>query len=286
METKLTDKSYQEVLHWASYFLNKHGVESFVAMWLMKERFELSMTDWVMVQKKRMSSIDYCHYQKDIKQAAKHYPPQYIIGREWFMNRPFQVNEATLIPRPETEEWFDRYIKTLSSKPLTIIDVGTGSGVLGISHKLARGKDTVYLSDISTDALTVAKRNAEALQADVQLLTGDGLTPAIKQGIKADIIISNPPYIAEDEWEDMDESVRTYEPKLALFAKKNGLAMYHQLANQAQFVLNNKGQLVVEIGYKQAQAVRQIFQESFPQSDVDIWTDLSGLDRVVRVKLS
>lgn len=275
--------TYFELLNWGKSYLKASDIDEDVARWLMQERFNLSQTDLIIKRQDVMPEEEKNQYLQDLEKAKNHYPPQYIVGREWFYNRSFKVTETTLIPRPETEEWFDRYIKDLPDKSLTVVDVGTGSGVLGISHKLMRPQDSVILTDISPKALSVAKENAKMLGADVTFLEGDTLEPLIKKSISVDLLVSNPPYISEDEWDEMDQSVRTYEPKSALFAQNNGLAIYERLFNQSSMILSRNSALLLEIGYKQSNAVKKLVRQYYPQAVVETWTDVNGLDRVIKV---
>lgn len=275
--------TYFELLNWGKSYLKASDIDEDIARWLMQERFNLSQTDLIIKRQDVMPEEEKKQYLQDLEKAKNHYPPQYIVGREWFYDRAFKVTESTLIPRPETEEWFDRYIKDLPDKSLTVVDVGTGSGVLGISHKLMRPQDSVILTDISPKALSVAKENAKMLGADVTFLEGDTLEPLIEKNISVDLLVSNPPYISEDEWDEMDQSVRTYEPKSALFAQSNGLAIYERLFKQSSMILSSNSTLLLEIGYKQSNAVKKLVRQYYPQADVEIWTDVNGLDRVIKV---
>lgn len=275
-------KSVREVLLWASSFLEKMDKEVSAANWIFKERFGLTHTDLVLNYKKPVSIKDKIQFKEDIEKFAQDYPAQYIVGHEWFYDRKFRVTESTLIPRPETEEWFDRYITNLPSRSLVTADIGTGSGVLAVSHKLERPGDTVYGTDISFGALEQAQTNAENLGAEVSFLQGDLLEPL--KDLTFDLIVSNPPYISQNEWNEMDESVRQNEPKQALFAEDNGLEVYKHLAAELPAFLNEKGQAYIEIGYRQGKAVEEIFQQAFPKSEVKIWQDLSGLDRVIYIQ--
>lgn len=278
--------TYRELLDWGASFLKQSNVEETVARWLLFERLGWTLTNYVKQSEQVVEAGVRQQFEQDIKQASTHYPPQYIVGHEWFMDYPFKVTEATLIPRPETEAWFSQYVEQLPDRSLTVVDVGTGSGVLAICHKLARPQDMVWAVDISEVALAVARENATNLGAEVQFLCGDLLKPFIEsnEDREVDLIVSNPPYIGAEEWVDMDQSVREFEPKQALFAADNGLALYRQLAKQAVQLLPESGQLIVEIGFRQGEAVQKIMQASFPHRIVNIEQDINGLDRVVHVK--
>ena len=159
-----------------------------------------------------------------------------------------------------------------------VIDIGTGTGAIAISLKLARPMWQVTAVDISAAALKVAKENAETLQAVIDFKKSDVLSGTSE---KYDVIISNPPYISQDEWDLMDESVRTYEPKTALFAEKDGLAIYQKIALESRDHLKIDGMIFLEIGFRQGIAVKEIFQTAFPEKKVSIHQDMSGNDRMV-----
>lgn len=272
---------YFEVLERASSFLEKQGKEGYSILFVFLERKGWTKTDWLLHLKEEITRADEQQINEDLKQLALNYPPQYLLGYSDFYDRRFQVNEHTLIPRPETEELVDRCLKENPNDPLTVVDVGTGTGAIGISLKLDRPNWQVTAIDISKDALKIAKKNAKYLAAEVAFIHGDGLKPMKNK--KIDILISNPPYISNTEWDLMDESVRTFEPKTALFAENNGLAIYQQLAEEAKNLLNPGGKIYLEIGFQQGKAVKQLFQHAFPQKEVKIAQDLSGIDRMVIV---
>lgn len=272
---------YFEVLERASSFLEKQGKEGYSILFVFLERKGWSKTDWLLHLKEEMSETEQQLVQADLKRLAENYPPQYLLGYSDFYDHRFLVTENTLIPRPETEELVDRCIKENSDQRLTVVDVGTGTGAIAISLKLARPNWQVSAIDISEEALVVAKKNAQELIADISFILGDGLKPVQNESI--DILISNPPYISNAEWELMDESVRTFEPKTALFAENDGLAIYQQLAEEAKNCLKSTGKIYLEIGFQQGKVVQALFQHAFPKHNVQILKDLSGNDRMVIV---
>lgn len=275
--------TYYEVLERASSFLREISHSSFVAEWLMRERLDWTKTELVMNYRLTMPVDQIEQFTQDFNAFLQGLPMQQIIGHEWFFNRKFKVTKDTLIPRPETEEWLDRVISVLPKKALTIVDIGTGTGVIGLTMKLERPDDDVTITDISEKALVVAKENADALSADVRIKQGNLLEPL--KGETFDVILSNPPYISEDEVVVMDRSVLEHEPKSALFAEENGLAIYNRLAASLKNYLNPKGKIFLEIGYKQGQSVSKIFKESFPTAQVEVWKDFNQNDRVVAIYL-
>lgn len=270
---------YFEVLERASSFLEKQGKEGYSILFVFLERKGWSKTDWLLHLKEEILPEDEQQIAEDLKKLTENYPPHYLLGYSDFYDHRFLVNEHTLIPRPETEELVDRCLKENLNKPLTVVDVGTGTGVIGISLKLARPNWHVTAIDISEEALKIAEQNAKCLDAPIAFIHGDGLKPI--GDTKIDILISNPPYISNAEWDLMDESVRTFEPKTALFAKNDGLAIYQQLAEEAKDRLNPNGKIYLEIGFQQGESVKQLFQQAFPHKQIQIAQDLSGNDRMV-----
>ena len=275
--------TYYEVLDRASSFLRELNHSSFVAEWLMRERLDWSKTELVMQYRNVMPVSELKQFERDFEEFLKGLPMQQIIGHEWFYNRKFKVTEDTLIPRPETEEWLEQVLTELPQEPLTVVDIGTGTGIIGLTVKLERPADDVTITDISKEALDVAKENAQVLGAEITAELGDLFEPLV--GKKFDAIISNPPYISEAEINVMDQSVLDYEPKSALFADEDGLAIYKRMAESIEKYLKPNGRIYLEIGYQQGDSVSRLFKNAFPDAKVTIWQDFNQLDRVVAVEL-
>lgn len=276
-------KTYREVLEWSSLFLREKNVEVAGARWLLKERFGLTNTDLVFKAKDIMSNEDKKQFYKDIHDFAKGMPAQFIVGHEWFFDRQFKVTKDTLIPRPETEEWVDNYLKTLPDRPLKVLEIGTGTGVIAITHKLGRPMDEVIATDISNEALKVAGENAKKMDAEITFLHGD-LTQPVKD-LTFDLIVSNPPYIGREEWNQMDVSVREFEPKSALFAENEGYKIYERMSLEIPQIISGKSIIILEIGYSQGEQIKRIFERAFPTAKVNVIKDMSGLDRVCRIDI-
>lgn len=275
--------TYYEVLDRASSFLRELNHSSFVAEWLMRERLDWSKTELVMQYRNVMPVSELKQFERDFEEFLKGLPMQQIIGHEWFYNRKFKVTEDTLIPRPETEEWLEQVLTELPQEPLTVVDIGTGTGIIGLTVKLERPADDVTITDISKEALDVAKENAQVLGAEITAELGDLFEPLV--GKKFDAIISNPPYISEAEINVMDQSVLDYEPKSALFADEDGLAIYKRMAESIEKYLKPNGRIYLEIGYQQGDSVSRLFKNAFPDAKVTVWQDFNQLDRVVAVEL-
>lgn len=185
-------------------------------------------------------------------------PVAYIIGHKEFYGRTFKVTTATLIPRPESEtliellaEALPKNERLIAERPLRLVDVGTGSGCLGITAKLQNPELDVTLTDVSRHALNVAEDNAKALHADVELIQSDLLT---SYPFMADCIIANLPYV-DPEWERSPET--DHEPASALFATNNGLALIFELIVQTKEKLAIGGTLILEADPEQHDAIKK-----------------------------
>lgn len=276
-------KTYFEVLKWASSFLENNHQEDYIAEYLLLEKNGWTKTDLLMNFKKQMPLAEYNAYKTDLEKVTLHIPVQYLIGSTEFYGRRFKVNEYTLIPRPETEELVELILKDNHQENLEVVDIGTGTGIIALSLSLENPTWKVTGLDISKEALKIATKNNQALEGQVHFLESDVLSKFPKNK-KIDILVSNPPYISYDEWEEMDESVREYEPKQALFAENNGLAIYEKIAKESTTVLSETGRIYLEIGYLQGESVSQIFKEAYPTKSVRVIKDLNGQDRIIEVK--
>ncbi len=170
----------------------------------------------------------------------------------------------------------------LERQPDSVVDVGTGSGCIAIALAVHLPRALVYAVDISPAALAVARRNAErhGVAGRLHLMAGDLLTPRPQL---VDLIVSNPPYVAADEWASLPVAVRDHEPKLALDGGPDGLAITQRLLSEAPAVLRPGGVLLVEIGATQAASVVHLAETAFPGATVRIHADLAGHDRVLEV---
>ncbi len=278
----VNNTTYFEVLKWASSFLKENKLEAEIAEYLLLERKKWTKTDLLINFKQDMPEIEFDLFKADLTEIIKHVPVQYIIGSCEFYGRRFLVNEHTLIPRPETEELVDLILKENKNISKQIVDIGTGTGIIAISLKADRSKWNMLSLDISKEALKIARKNAAILEQEVTFLESDVLS-GYNRTEKIDIIVSNPPYISVDEWEVMDESVKKYEPKQALFAEDKGLAIYKKIAKEAKTYLAEEGKIYLEIGYLQGKEVAHIFQIAFPKKKIQIVKDINGQERIIKV---
>ena len=224
-------------------------------------------------------------------------PVQHITGSMWFYGYEFHAREGVLIPRLDTECLVERALKLAPDRNIKYLDLCTGSGCIGISFWLLRKQkgytDLGVLSDISPEAIALAKENVEYLGGDtetteerwagkmrthVEVVESDLFNDL--EGHKFDLIMSNPPYIAVSEMEGLMPEVRDHDPRLALTDEGDGLSFYRRIAEGARKRLKKDGFLVLEIGYDQGETVPEILREA-GYRDIGVTKDLAGLDRVV-----
>lgn len=218
-------------------------------------------------------------YKDYLNRYLKGEPYQYIIGKEYFYGREFEVNSNVLIPRYETEELVEKVLQLIQPHSV-IADIGTGSGAIAVTIA-CESEAEVYAVDISKEALKVASKNALKHQAKVTFMQGDLLKPLIDAHIKVDILVSNPPYI--DPEEKLDSRVVEYEPHLALFADDHGYACYERIFQEAPAILKKQALLAFEIGYNQGERMKQLVSHYFPKDRFEIVKDMNGKDRMLFV---
>lgn len=274
-----------EWLRQAKQRLQEAGLEQSMADVLLRQ-----LLDWTNTEVMMKRGVALVHVQIDALEQALYRvldgePVQYVTGSEWFYGRRFKVSPAVLIPRPETEELVQLVLAEMAAMRLeTVVDVGTGSGAIALSLKSERPDLLVIATDISPEALAVARINAAELAAEVTFLEGDLLQPLIDQQRKVAVIVSNPPYIAAAETAVMDQSVIAYEPHLALFAADDGLALYERMLQQLPLVLLPGGIVAFEIGYQQGEALTRMVHRYYPTATVTVLKDLAGHDRMLLIK--
>jgi release factor glutamine methyltransferase len=281
-------KKVFEALNWASSFLKEAEREEFAGELLLRHVTGMTRTQLFASMRDELPEEQLMAFQASVKEHAAGRPVQYIIGHEEFYGRNFIVNEEVLIPRPETEELVDGAIKRIrkmfgSPEGLQLADIGTGSGAIAITMKLELPGLGVTATDIAADSLKVAKKNALALGADIIFIQGDLLEPFIASGRKLDVLLSNPPYIPDNDKSWMSDVVTEHEPHRALFAGADGLDFYRRFMEQLPMVLNNRSLIGFEIGAGQGEAVAELVRRTFPQGSVEVVHDINGRDRMVYV---
>lgn len=211
-------------------------------------------------------------------------PLQYVTGVAWFMGREFKVDEHVLIPRPETEELVDWIIKEYKDKQdISILDIGTGSGCIPISLQLALPGATTLSCDVSEQAIDVAKENARKLEADVSFIKTDFLNQKMWYNFEQyDVIVSNPPYIPQKEYENMHTNVRDHEPSLALFVPDDdALLFYRNIAEFGKTNLKPDGVIYCELHKDHAEETERMFREKGYKTELR--KDMNGNERMIRL---
>lgn len=281
--------SYREVLSKAKKEMDAAGRGEQAALFYLLELTNKEAHNLYMEYEAVMpSDIQEC-YEAGIRRLVAGEPLGHVLGFEWFYGYRFKVNDQVLIPRPETEELvanvladYDTYFS--KTENVIAVDVGTGSGAIAISLKKEEANIHMIATDISEDAVMVAKENAESNDAIVAFCVGDMLQPLIEREVKVDILISNPPYIPVEEV--MEDSVVNYEPHVALFGGEDGLKFYRIIFEHAPQVLKEKAMMAFEMGYQQGEALRELAVEYFPDARVEVLKDINGKDRMLFVYIN
>ena len=275
----------RETLDYIRTCLRDAGIEEFeYEGWVFLDWiFGIRRADYYMNPEDKVAPEKEDYLKDMLAKRCDRVPLQYLMGECEFMGYPFLVDERVLIPRQDTECLVEKALEHLQkwqhdrAATPEILDLCTGSGCIGISIKKLFPQARVTLADISEGALEIAGKNAKVLQAEVALVQGD-LFENIKGNF--DFIISNPPYIPTKVIEGLMPEVRDYEPHLALDGTEDGLFFYRKIVREAVSYLKEEGMLLFEIGQEQGADLREMMEkEGFSQ--VKIWKDLAGLDRIV-----
>ena len=218
-------------------------------------------------------------YKKAILALQEGKPLQYVLGKVNFYGNTFYIDERVLIPRFETEELVENtigYINQFFTEPVDIIDLGCGSGVIGLTLEKKVSTKTVDLIDISKEALEVTEKNKNNLQSKATLIENDMLNNITK---KYDVIISNPPYIKTNE--EIEDIVKDNEPHLALYAGEDGLDCYKKILKDIKKNMKEKCLIAFEIGQDQAQDIMNIAKQVLDNPKFEVKKDLSERDRML-----
>lgn len=225
-----------------------------------------------------------------VKRAGEHEPIAYLVGRCEFYSLPLKITSDCLIPRPETEGLVEKAIMFLRQREgaQQVLDLCTGSGCIAAAVAKNVKEVEVVATDISDAALKVAAENMEKLKLTekVRLLCGDLFDPII-EGLGAarfDLIVSNPPYVSEPEYAALDKNVKDYEPADALLAGADGLDVYKRIVEKVDDFLKPDGALMMEIGYAQGPAIRELLEASGAFKTITIEKDFANNDRIAIAK--
>lgn len=227
-----------------------------------------------------------------IDERRKGYPIQYILKEKEFMGISFYIEEGVLIPRPDTEILVQYVLDYIDEKykegDIKIVELGTGSGCISLSIAYYKKNVFVYSVDIDKKANAVAEENSKRLKLPgrVKILEGDLFQGIKNMGLKnsVDIIVSNPPYIPEDEIFGLQDEIKKYEPLWALDGGEDGLDYYRRIIPQSKEYLKNRGILVFEMGFDQGRKIKELMEKGNFRN-INILKDLQGLDRVITGEL-
>jgi release factor glutamine methyltransferase len=229
-------------------------------------------------------------YRELLQRRGEGEPLAYLCGEKEFFSLAIEVNRSVLIPRPETELVVEAALEALrrakeTGQTPTFFDVGTGSGAIAVALLVNLPESRAIASDLSSAALGVARRNAErhGVADRLRLIEGD-LFGGFED--RVDVVVSNPPYVGEDERDLLPREVRDWEPHEALFAGRDGLDVIRRLAAESPRHLSVGGSLIFEIGYGHDQAVRRLLEADGRWTDLDIRQDLAGIPRVVVARVA
>ena len=283
-------KTILEALHSTTGVFWKKDIESprIEAELLLGHILNLKRTELYLNSQQVLSPEEEGGLQKLIKERLSGKPLQYILGEVEFYGLKFKIDHKALIPRPETEILVSKVLEYFKKEKretdiLNIVDIGTGSGNIAIALTCNLKNSFVYATDLSSDALSLARDNAKInkIEDRIEFSCGDLLTPLRGKNLegKIDVIVSNPPYVQKEEKEILPREVKDYEPEIALFPEEG---LYRRIIEQSSIYMKKEGGiLALETGYNQAQVVKNLIEAKGDYTTIEIIKDLAGIERVV-----
>ena len=271
--------------------LDQAGIESAEqeALWIVQHVLRLPAHHVVIDRDRLLASTELADVNGLVQRRVGREPLQYIFGTQEFCGLEFHVNPAVLIPRPETELLVEYVAQRISAEQsATIVDVCTGSGCIAVAIARQRPRARLIATDLSSRSLDVARQNAIRHSVGERIIWLEGNLLGALAGQKlegqVDVIVSNPPYIAEADWATLQPEVRLFEPRGALVAGPQGTELHERLLQEACRYLSPGGALILEIGAGQARAIRQIVEQISGYRFHRLVYDEAGLERVVIVE--
>lgn len=249
---------------------------------LLAEILHCKRLDLYLSFDKPLSENELNLYREFIKKRGMHIPLQYIIGSVEFYTLKIMVNESVLIPRAETELLVEKIINDFKDRAeLKILDIGSGSGNISLSLAKHLINSKVIGIDVSEKALDTAKQNAELNHIEnVDFKLFDIMSDEIFQLGKFDLIVSNPPYVSELDFHQLEPELKVYEPRIALTDQADGLTFYNRITSIAKNILDDPGYLYFEIGRDQQSMIYEMMvKENFV--NIEIQKDYAGIDRII-----
>lgn len=276
-----------EILKLSTNYLSARGIQSArrAAEELLSDALGMPRLDLYLNHDRPLTPVELQCCRERLQRRGMGEPGAYIHGSVEFFGCQLHVTSAVLIPRPETELLVDRIVKELKQEPVedkTLWDLCTGSGCLAIAIKRQLPDLHVVASDLSEQAIEIAKKNARLNEVEIEFRQGDLLAPF--QGQQADFVVSNPPYVTEAEYQQLDREVKEFEPRLALVGGKRGTEYYELLAEQLPFYLKSSAKVWFEIGTGQGDALKQLFAKT-PWKRQRLDRDWSGHDRFFSLEI-
>ena len=270
----------QKLLDWliAQFEKNKITNPKQNAETIISHVLKVKRLDIYLQPEKEISDVQLNTILEITSRRKKYEPLQYILGETEFYGYKIIVNKRVLIPRPETELLVEKIINE-EKKASSMLEIGTGSGAIVIA--LAKNLDNIKIDaiDILKDVLKIAEQNAKLNNVEINFFQSDIFENVTD---KYDLIISNPPYISQTDYEELPVEIKDFEPKSALQAMNNGLFFYNIILQNAKEYLTESGKIYFEIGYDQAEEITEIAKEK-GLSDIRVFKDLNGSDRIVRI---
>lgn len=273
-----------KLIRWTKGFFEERGIESarLDAEVLLAHLLDLERIELYAQFDRPLEADELARYRALVKRRANREPVAYLTGHREFWSLDFLVDQRVLIPRPDTETLVRASLERIDEKSgQTLVDVGTGCGAIAVAIATERPELRVGATDNSSDALEVAKKNVDRLaeEREIELFEGDLLEGLPDDWLPLDFIVSNPPYVADGEAEQLEPEVVDYEPASALFAGAKGLDVVERLVATASRALRPGGWLLFEMGYQQGDAARRLLKEE-GFSEIEVITDYGDRDRV------
>jgi release factor glutamine methyltransferase len=275
---------------WSADYLKAKGVASprLDAEYILAHVLGVGRLEMYLQHERPLSSGELDSFRPLLKRRAKREPLQYVLGRQAFRDLDLEVGPGVLIPRPETEQLVEAVLGWAKGRAgLVGLDIGIGSGAIALSL-LGEGPFERFVgTDVSPAALTVAARNRDALgMADRLDLRAGGVFEPVRPQERFDVVVSNPPYVAEADRADLAPEIVDWEPVEALFGGSDGLAVIRSIVGGAGSVLRTEGLLAMEVGVGQARAVAALIEQVGDFGEVSVRRDLAGKERIVMAVLS
>lgn len=273
--------TYREALTINEQYAFDNKKEDYGVKLLMLHFAKMDSTNFILSMDKEMPDNIYQDFLYGVdRYIVKNIPVQHIIGHEEFYGHKFIVNGDVLIPRFETEELVANvlmyYDEVFNSEKVSVVDIGTGSGCLAVTLDIEEKNMTLTATDISGAALRVARLNNDKLKGKVTFIEGDMIEPL--KGMKFDILVSNPPYIPNQEY--VEDLVIDNEPSVALFGGEDGLDFYKEIIENAESILNDKYIIAFEHAYDKAKQIKKIIKKNITGCEIIQKKDLQGKDRM------